>query len=134
MLLTDGEGTPIGLMVTSASPHEVKLIEPLLEHVVIPLRARMRMLYDCAADSKELRARLKQRAIRLIAPFNKRRHQTCPKMTENEKHHYQNRWKIERTFAWLKNLRRLTTRWEYYSHLHEAFWQLGCMFTILKQF
>ncbi len=134
MLLTDAEGTPIGIMVTNASPHEVKLIETLLDHSELPLRSRTRLLYDCAADSQSLRESLKQRGIRLIHPFNKRRNQTAPKMTENAKQHYQGRWKVERTFAWLKNLRRLTTRWEHYSHLHQAFWQLGCMFTILKAF
>ncbi len=55
-------------------------------------------------------------------------------MTTNAKQHDAHRWKVERTFAWLKNLRRLTTRWEYHPHLHEAFWQLGCLYTILKQF
>ena len=35
MLLTDGNGTPCGNMIESASPHEVNLIEPLLANRVI---------------------------------------------------------------------------------------------------
>jgi len=27
---------------------------------------------------------------------------------------YRRRWKIERSFAWLHNFRRVVTRWEYY--------------------
>ncbi len=134
MLLTDAEGTPIGVMVTSASPHEVNLIEPLVEHTVIPLRSRTRLLYDRAADSQPLRERLKEVGVRLISPFRTRRNQTRQKMTANQKLHYQQRWKVERTFGWLKNLRRLTTRWEYNPNLHQSFWQLGCLYTILKRF
>jgi transposase len=36
------------------------------------------------------------------------------------------RWVVERTFAWLHNLRRLRTRYERAPELHEAFLHLGC--------
>ena len=36
------------------------------------------------------------------------------------------RWVVERTFAWLHNLRRLRIRYERRSELHLAFMQLGC--------
>ena len=35
------------------------------------------------------------------------------------------RWVIERTFAWLHNLRRLRTRYERSGELHSAFLTLG---------
>jgi transposase len=36
------------------------------------------------------------------------------------------RWVVERTFAWLHNLRRLRTRYERLPEIHEAFMLLGC--------
>lgn len=36
------------------------------------------------------------------------------------------RWVVERTFAWLHNLRRLRTRYERSAELHLAFMLLGC--------
>jgi len=36
------------------------------------------------------------------------------------------RWVVERTFAWLHNLRRLRIRYECSADLHLAFMQLGC--------
>ena len=133
MLLADREGTPLGVMVTSASPHEVKLIEPLLEHTQHDLPVQTRLLYDKAADSTPLRERLKARGLRLIAPFIRRRHQRPRRLPKGDQRLYAHRWKIERTFGWLKHFRRLTTRWEYHPELHLGFWQLACLFTILRR-
>jgi len=72
MLLTDRHGTPIGLNVTSASPQEVKLIEPLVESAQLDLPKRTRLLYDKAADSQKLRTSLRWLGIRLISPFSGR--------------------------------------------------------------
>ena len=36
------------------------------------------------------------------------------------------RWVVERTFAWLHNLRRLRTRYERHTEPHLAFMLLGC--------
>ncbi|QDU80719.1 hypothetical protein Pla110_24520 [Polystyrenella longa] len=45
MLLVDGrQGTPLSAEVHSASPAEEKLIEPLLDHSVIPYRDPTRLL------------------------------------------------------------------------------------------
>jgi transposase len=134
MLLTDTEGTPLGVTLTSASPHDVTLIEPLLDSTVHQGPAPKRLVYDKAADSGRLRACLKERGLRLICPFIRRRNQKPKRMPLRDQKHYKHRWKIERTFGWLKNYRRLTTRWEYLPQLHLGFWQLACLFTILKRF
>lgn len=134
MLLTDTEGTPLGVTLTSASPHEVTLIEPLLDSSSDKRLRTTRLVYDKAADSRSLRARLKERGLRLICPFIRRRNQKPKRMPLRDQKHYKHRWKIERTFGWLKNYRRLTTRWEYLPQLHLGFWQLACLFTILRRF
>jgi len=132
-MLTDGHGTPIGLEVESASPHEVTLIESLVEQSQLNLPCRTRLLYDKAADSEPLRQQLRLSQIRLISPYRKRRNGFQKKLNNRDQELYSHRWKVERTFSWLKNFRRLTSRWEFHAHLFEGFWQLGCLFTILRQ-
>ncbi|MCA8990126.1 MAG: transposase, partial [Planctomycetaceae bacterium] len=60
------------------------------------------MLYDIAADSQKLKWSLAALDIRLICPPIFRRNQKVRTMTKNEREHYQDRWKVERTFSWLK--------------------------------
>lgn len=134
MLLTDCEGTPIGVDVTSASPHEVTLIEPLVDHAQVCLPRRVRLLYDKAADSGPLRRRLSWQGVRLIAPYRRHPHGRGRKLSTRDRSHYSNRWKVERTIGWLKRFRRLAMRWEYHAHLFHGFCQLGCLFIILKGF
>ena len=134
MLLVDGKGLPIAVDVESASPHEVTLIERLVAHAQTKLPKRTRLLYDKAADSEPLRGRLSRQGVRLIAPYRKRRNGTRRSLPERDQVHYSNRWKVERTIGWLKQFRRLGMRWEYHDHLFKGFWQLGCLFTIMKGF
>ncbi len=134
MLLTDGEGTPIGLDVGSASPHEVNLIEDLVSQSQVDCPRQTRLLYDKAADSGPLRMRLSWHGIHLIAPYRKRTNGSQKRLSAGDQSHYSSRWKVERTFSWLKEYRRLGMRWEYHAHLFKGFWQLGCLFTILKNF
>jgi IS5 family transposase len=43
------------------------------------------------------------------------------------------RWVVERTFAWLNRMRRLTIRYERRADIHEAFTLLGCALICLNQ-
>src|ERR1043165_5628788 len=67
MICTDASGLPLAVDIASASPHEVTLIEPLLERRLLR-RLPQRLIYDLAADSDPLRARLRKRGIDLICP------------------------------------------------------------------
>lgn len=72
MLLVDGTGRPLSIDVDSARPGEVTLIEPLLEQAVVS-RLPNRLIYDRAADSDPLRARLAHRGVELICPHRRGR-------------------------------------------------------------
>lgn len=135
MMLSDANGIPVGLHVESASPSEVRLIEPLCKRTVASLPRRTRLLYDKAADSRHLRMRLSLiEDIRLIAPYRRRINQkVARKLPPRDRGHYRIRWRIERTFAWLKNFRRLQVRHEHHSRNYKGFWIIGVMFSILKK-
>lgn len=63
---------PLGSTITSASPAEVNLIEPLLDGAYGRSMIR-RLIYDRAADSDPLRQRLAKRRIKLICPHRSNR-------------------------------------------------------------
>jgi len=131
MVVVDGEGVPLGSTITSASPSEVKLIEPLLG-VTYGKSKITRLIYDKAADSDPLRIRLKKRGIDLICPH--RRNRKKPPLQDGRKlRRYTRRWKVERTFAWLANFRRLVVRWEKHIMIYRAFFHLACMWITLRK-
>jgi transposase len=132
MVLTDAEGLPLGADTASASPHEVKLIEPLLEKRVLRQKPR-RLIYDEAADSDPLRERLKRRGIELVCRH--RRNRVKPPTQDGRKlRRFRRRWKVERSISWLQNFRRLITRFEYHAHLFHGFVQLACLIVVLGRF
>jgi hypothetical protein len=45
---------------------------------------------------------------------------------------YRRRWKVERTFAWLQNFRRLVTRYERKASMFLAFVHVACLFITLR--
>ena len=46
---------------------------------------------------------------------------------------YRRRWKVERTFAWLGNFRRLVVRWERHLTMYLAFFHLACVLITLNR-
>lgn len=132
MVLCDASGLPLAIDTASASPHEVTLIEPLLENRVLR-RLPDRLIYDAAADSDPLRKKLKRRRIDLISPH--RRNRTRPRTQDGRKlRRYRRRWKIERSISWLQNFRRLVTRYEHHAALFHGFVQLACLVMVLGRF
>ena len=113
MVVVDGEGLPLGVSITSASPAEVTLVEATLATIRVPRRGPgrprstpLRLIGDKGYDSDGLRERLAHRGIELIAPH--RRNRRRPRTQDGRPlRRYRRRWKIERTFAWLHAFRRL---------------------------
>lgn len=132
MILVDGNGTPIGVDIASASTAEVKLVEKLIDKCVCDDIAG-RLLYDKAADSDPLRERLATQQIDLICPHRKNRKRE-PTQDGRKLKRFRKRYKVERTISWLGNYRRLVVRYEYWNHIFVGFAQLACLFTILKRF
>jgi transposase len=140
MVVVDGQGIPLGSTIASASPAEVKLAEDTLETVKVPRQGRgrprsrpKRLIADKAYDSDKLRARLRGKGIRLLVPYRRNRKHGRKQLPEVEER-YQHRWKIERTFAWLGNFRRLVVRYERLITVYLGFFHLACIIITLRQF
>jgi transposase len=140
MVLADGQGIPLGVLLASASPHEVTLAESTLKQVRVPRRQRgrprmrpQRIVADRAYDSDPLRRRLWKRGIELIVPYRfwKRRQ---PFYDGRKLRRYRRRWKIERTIGWLGNFRRLQTRHDRILSVFSGFCHLACLLITLRYF
>jgi hypothetical protein len=132
MLMIDGEGTPLSVDIASANQAEVNLIEPLIKKRALEQKPE-RLLYDRAADSDPLRARLGVQQIELVCHHRKSRKKP-PTQDGRAARRLKRRYRVERSISWLFNNRRLTVRYEHYDHLFLGFVQLACMFTIVKWF
>jgi len=110
MAIADASGLLIAANVTSATPHEVGLVQQTLASGFLERRPE-RLIGDRAYDSDKLDAELKEQGIEMIAPH--RRNRKRPATQDGRAlRRYKRRWKIERLFAWLQNFRRLLVRQE----------------------
>ena len=133
MVVVDGQGVPLASQLESASPAEVKLLEPTLEEMPCGLLEKVkRLILDRGYDSDPLRLRLQERGIEMICPH--RRNRKKPKTQDGRKlRRYKRRWKVERTFAWLGNYRRLLVRWERDLVVYRGFFHLACALVALNR-
>ena len=132
MGLTDAFGLPIAINTTSASPHEVTLVDDTLDACFLD-NIPEKLIGDRAYDSDTLDERLAQeRGVEMIAPHraNRRKPKTQDGRTLRR---YTKRWKVERLFAWLQNFRRLVVRYEYHPENFLAMIQLGCVVILLRR-
>jgi len=137
MVVVDGAGIPLGSRIVEASPSEVTLVESTLASIAVPRAGRgrpkckpQRLIADRGYDSDKLRAFLHARGIELICPHRSTR---VNKLQDGRKlRRYRHRWKIERTFAWLGNFRRLVVRYERNAEIYRAFFHLACLLITLR--
>ena len=137
MVVVDGEGLPLACHLDSASKAEVKLLEPTLDEIDVTPDGEApsqpeRLILDRGYDSDPLRGRLAGRGIEMICPH--RRNRKKPKTQDGRPlRRYKRRWKVERTFAWLGNFRRLVVRYERYLSMYRAFFHVACLLITLRQ-
>ena len=140
MVVVERKGIPLGGILASASPAEVKLAEETLNTINVkrvgkgrPKKRPKRLIADKGYDGDPLRKRLKYLKIDLIAPH--RRNRKKPKMQDGRKlRRYKRRWIVERTISWIGNFKRLLVRNERKIEIYRAFFHLACLVIVLKRF
>ena len=122
--MVDRRGTPLAVMITAANRHDSMVFEALLDaipRIKQPRGARRKRPYkvhaDKAYDFKKCRSALWRRGIKLR--IARRGRDTSERLGRH-------RWVVERTLAWLSQMRRLRIPYERRADLHEAFVRLGC--------
>ena len=90
------------------------------------------MIGDKAYDSDPLDERLAISGIEMIAPHRANRKK--PRTQDGRPlRRYRRRWKVERTFAWLFNFRRIVVRYEYRADNYLGFVHLACIIILLRR-
>jgi transposase len=130
MAVADREGLPIAVMISSATPHEVTLVQPTLDSRFVK-EMPTHLIGDKAYDSDKLDAELATQGVEVIAPHRQNRvHKT---QDGRPLRRYKKRWRVERLFAWLHCFRRLVVRWEVRVENWLGFVQLGCVLILLRR-
>jgi transposase len=93
------------------------------------------LVADKAYDSKRFRRWLRLKEIKPTIPPYERRARKLPELGRPVKvgPGYAERWKVERTFAWLGNFRRLLVRHERYLSTFRAFFLIAFILMLLKR-
>lgn len=137
MLVTDGQGLPQGLHLAGAQHSKVRLAEVTLATVRVPCsghrpRTRPRKLVaDRGYDSRAFRQALRRRGIRPCIPFRRNRRPRPGRKPNLEA--YRERWRVERTFAWLGTFRRLLVRHERLLGVYHGFMLLAFVLICLRR-
>jgi transposase len=135
MLVVEAQGLPIGFHLDSASPAEMTLAKMTLQTVRVrshkgQVKTRPRQLVaDRGYAAGEFRRTLQQRGIKVCIPAKKRparwrKKRGRPWATDKEA--YKQRFKVERSFSWMGNFRRLLIRWEHHLSVYRGF----CLFAL----
>jgi transposase len=142
MLVIDGNGLPLGFHLASATTAEVTLAEHTLDTVSVPRpRGRpkqrpQKLVADRGYDSRAFRRALRQRGIHMCIPPKRRpKHWKAkrgrPVVARTDD--YRQRYKVERSFAWLGNFRRLLIRWEHLSSVYRSFFTVAVLLICLRR-
>ena len=130
-ILTEAGGLPLAVAVSGANTHDMNALKPLVHAIPDvrsprgPRRSRPAKLHaDKGYDYDELRGWLRNRNIvPCIARIG----------VESSARLGRYRWRVERSFSWLLNYRRLGVRWERNAANFAGFLTLAATLTCYKK-
>lgn len=132
MVLVDARGLPVAVDTTSASPHESRLVQGLLDFMLTD-ELPERIVGDKAYDSDQLDDELAAEGIEMIAPHRRSRRPENATQDGRPLRRYKRRFTVERTIAWLQHFRRLCIRWEKSTPLFKGYLHLACSIMLLRE-
>jgi transposase len=142
MLVVDGTGLPLGFHLDGANRAEVRLAEQTLDTIRVarqrgrPKQRPQMLVADRGYDSSAFRRALRGRSIRMcILP---KRHPATWKAKRGRpvvarKDNYRERYKVERSFAWLGNFRRLLIRWEHLFGVYRSWFTVALLLLCVRR-
>jgi transposase len=126
-LLTEAQGVPVGVAVDGANRHDMKLVRPTLDSVVMArpeptLEQPQGMCLDKGYDFDEVRHTLDE--FGFTAHIRSRGEEA--KAIKQEAGFKARRWVVERTHGWLNRFRRILVRWDKSPENYIAFLHFAC--------
>jgi putative transposase len=132
-LLTDGNGVPLGLVVSGANTHDKRLVEPTLKSIPIPRpkptwRKKQNLCADKGYDYPDVR--------QLVEHWGYTAHIKTRGEEELQRQqipgYRARRWVVERTHSWFNRFRRLLIRWEKKTENYVAFLHFACAWVTFR--
>lgn len=124
--MIDACANPLNFTLSKANRNDQVNVLQTIDGIKVGKRRRRpkRLGLDKGYDSDPLRQQLRQRAITPIAPYrsNRKVESCCIPVKERQgKRYCRQRWKVERSFAWLNRYRRLDRFLEVSQKSYRAF-------------
>jgi len=125
-VLTDGDGGPLGVMIAPANTHDSKLIEGIIESVVVdrpdPEEVEQHLCLDKGFDTPDAEAEV------IAAGYEPhiRRIGEEAKPCDRASGHKPRRWVVERTIGWLNRCRALLVRYDKKGENYLGLTQFAC--------
>ena len=150
-ILTDKNGIPLSVVISSANTHDIKLVTDVVDNRVIKRlsnktrttgkrrgRKLQHLCLDKAYNSEQEEQELIKRGYVLhIPPKRKRDEKEEVKVTiqhcSNRKKYSAKRWVVERTNSWHNRFRKLFTRYEKKVENYLGLVQLSCCIIIYRK-
>jgi transposase len=131
----DAKGNPLALVCGRANHHDQKFALRTVDRITVGGRIRRpkRLGADKGYDSNQFRKELKDRQIQpcLIRRRNNRKNIAQSEL--KEKKYSRQRWKVERSFNWLNNNRRIDRFMEKKMSTYQGFCRLMFIKCYLKK-
>jgi transposase len=137
-IVENQQGLPIVLKVKSANPSELRFAEEMVSAIRIPkkrgapIRKPKILVADKGYQSQAFKKYLRKRGILFRIPRKKNQKKPRGRKPKNFRESYQQRFKVERGFAWMDNFRRLVVRYDRMVTMYRGFCVLACILMCLR--
>lgn len=139
-MLCDANGVPLRFLLSGGQASDISYAEPLLDDVSIPTSKRGRpcrrcrlILADKGYDADALRRYCDRYRMQPVIPLRAMKRKPkpgLPRLFDRPK--YRQRNVIERMFGWLKENRRVVTRFDKLAKSYGAMVSLACVMRCLR--
>jgi len=133
-LLVDAIGIPLSIVVSGAQVHDVKLLEPTLDQIVIdrPPVEDPPKEHLCADRAYAGEPAKKAIVKRHYVPHVRSRGEEIVRKNRNPRSRAR-RWVVERTHSWMNRYRKLLVRFEKTALSFEGLLELACAFIVFRR-
>lgn len=133
--MVDSQGNPLAITCGRANHHDQKFALKTIDRITVRGRIRRpkRLGADKGYDDNKFRNELRKRNIKpcLIRRKNNLKHITKSELRERK--YSQQRWKVERSFSWINNNRRIDRFMEKKTSTYQGFCHLMFIKFYLKK-
>ena len=124
----------MSLVVSGANKHDLKLLEPTLDNVVVKQpskknKAKQHLCGDKGYDAESARQAIVKRGY---VPHIRSRGEEAKTLKQSPRRKPR-RWVVERTLSWLNRFRKILVRFEKKAASHQGLMELACSFIVFRQ-